>query len=345
MNDRYATYRKALELGAGRELSREHMESLGFTTEPLDGFWRCRAYKDGPFVPVAIFFAEGKQWVLKAGEPARDPEQTWTYCSRWPISEELFYAVSGGTPWPEEPPARNDNLPKTGDACVDLQAEFVAEQELALGFLKKPVATQEQADQIAIWSKRVGGILSKADTDFAVEKRPWIDGGKAVDERWRWRQDASALVKKLKASLDGWLNELDRRERERQRIERERAAELRAQAEEAERRAAEAAVKAEQDGIATLFQREAEEQADKLQEQAAAADREAQARKTSAGRTGAKVSLRTFVSAEITDFDALLTALKDRPEIKELVQTLANRAAKSGIALSGMKITEERRAA
>ena len=57
------------------------------------------------------------------------------------------------------------------------------------------------------------------------------------------------------------------------------------------------------------------------------------------------MSLRTFVSAEITDYDALLIALKDHSEVKELVQSLANRAAKSGVVLAGMKIVEERRAA
>src|SRR5690606_23805235 len=90
---------------------------------------------------------------------------------------------------------------------------------------------------------------------------------------------------------------------------------------------------------------EAAKEAERKAEAAAAADREAAARNAAAGRTGAKVALRTFTSAEVTDFDALLMALKDRPEIKEIVQTLANRAAKSGVELPGMKITEERRAA
>ncbi|MER8967700.1 hypothetical protein NKI25_18595 [Mesorhizobium sp. M0808] len=62
-------------------------------------------------------------------------------------------------------------------------------------------------------------------------------------------------------------------------------------------------------------------------------------------RTGAKVSLRTFVTAEITDYDALVMALKDRPEVREIIQTLANRAAKSGVEIAGMKAVEERRAA
>ncbi|MBP2462079.1 MULTISPECIES: hypothetical protein [unclassified Rhizobium] len=77
----------------------------------------------------------------------------------------------------------------------------------------------------------------------------------------------------------------------------------------------------------------------------AAAAKETQARNASAGRTGAKVSLRTFVFAEITDFDALLLALKDRAEIREVVETLANRAARSGVELAGMAIKSEQRAA
>ncbi len=41
----------------------------------------------------------------------------------------------------------------------------------------------------------------------------------------------------------------------------------------------------------------------------------------------------------------LETALKDRPEIRECVETLANRAAKSGVELPGMTISTEQRAA
>src|SRR5690606_25196695 len=94
------------------------------------------------------------------------------------------------------------------------------------------------------------------------------------------------------------------------------------------------------DQQSAIEREKARQEADRLAAEARAKEQEAAARKVSAGRTGARTSIRVEKKGEITDFDALLTALKDRAEIKELVQSLANRAAKAGVELPGMKIVE-----
>jgi hypothetical protein len=349
MSDAYAFWRKAIELGAGRELSREHLEQLGNTLEPQSGFWRRRAYKDGPYVAIAIWRdGTGKLWCMQNGRAKDCDDNLWASCCKWPITEELYHSVTDGGGWPEEPPTRQDNQPaKTGDAFVDLSAEYEAEREQAEDFLKKPITTQQQADTAAVWSKRIAAIAKKATDLHKVEKQPSLDEGRRVDDKWRdLKEQPADLSKRLKRHMDAFLQEQERVERERVRAAQAEADRIRREAEEAEKRAAEAALAVERaPGVASDLQAEAEAEADRLAKQAAEAEREAQAHNPNAGRTGAKVSLRTFVSARVTDYREAALALLTHPEMRALIDQLANRAVKAGTVLPGVEKVEERRAA
>lgn len=301
--------------------------------DPQCGFYRRRLFKDGPFVPVAIWRGDDGMIALVDGKAA-DAADIWTWVCDKPITEAEYRKVVAGEGWSDEPRAATvpSNMP--ADPFEALKIEFAAEQEVAAELLAKPVTDQNHADQIAVLTKRVTGIGTTAKNLHKAEKQPSLDEGRRIDTKWRdLKEEPDALSKKLKRHLDAYLNELDRQEKERQRIARQKADRIRREAEAA----AEAAA---QEGNA-----EAAAEAGRLEREAAAAAREAQARNASAGRTGAKVSLHTFTFATITDFDTLLMALKDRPEIRECVETLANRAAKSGVELPGMSITQEQRAA
>ncbi|MCB1460936.1 MAG: hypothetical protein KDJ90_00555 [Nitratireductor sp.] len=313
-----------------RELSREEMSKLGIhENQPECGYYRDRSGK-----AIAIFEQDG-EIVALAGGIASDPARAWSFGCKFPVTYEQYSAVAErGEPWPDEAPpvAAGDNL--SDDPCEALKQELEGERELAEQFLKDGITTKEQADKAATWAKRLGTLSKKADDLRKVEKQPHIDAGATVDAKWNpIRDDAKDLSTRLKRHLDAWLREQDRLERERQARAREEAERAQREAEEAARAAA-----ASDDA-------EAKARAEEAAEQAKQAERDAAERNAQAGRTGAKVSLRTFVSAEITDYDALLIALKDHSEVKELVQSLANRAAKSGVVLAGMKIVEERRAA
>lgn len=316
-------------------------------SDPQNGFYR-KKNRDGSLSPVAIFDHEGEKVALVNGV-ATDPASVWTWVCDKPVTEAAYSQAVAGAGWPDDPPTvKLSNV--SSDPHEALTQEFQGEIELAREFLAKPITTKEQADQAAIWSKRLATIAKKATDLHKVEKQPSLDEGRRVDDKWRDLKDGAAdWSKKLKRHLDDWLREQDRIERERQRLAREEAERVAREAEEARLAAERAAAQVEADGIsddATIQAKEAAEaEAARMAEQAAQAEREAQARNASAGRTGSKVALRTFTTAKITDFDALLLALKDRPEVVELVTTLANRAARSGVTLPGMEIIEERRAA
>lgn len=310
---------------AGKDMSkRTHMN------DPQPGFYRT---KRGD--AVAIWYDSGK---IVAKENARmvDAEDVWSWCCTAPVTHEAYTHRMEQGAWPDGAPPNpatiGHNMPD--DPAEALALELAGERELAEAFLKKPIQSEDDADKAAVWSKRLGNISKKADDHRKVEKQPHIDAGAAVDAKWNpIRDGAKEISTALKRHLDGWLRQKQAEEAERQRKAREEA--------EAKRRAAEEAARK-----ASAEDEAAKAEAERLAKEAAAAEKEAaQNHNASAGRTGAKVAMRTFTFAEITDYDALLTALKDRDEVKELVQSLANRAAKSGIELPGMKIIQEQRAA
>lgn len=301
---------------------------------PQAGFYRRRLHKDGPFVPVAIWRNAEGNVVALADDKLVDASDIWTWVCDKPITEAEYRKVCAGEGWSDEPRAATvpSNMP--ADPFEALKIEFAAEQEVAAELLAKPVSEKNHADQIAVLTKRLSAIKNRATDLHKVAKQPSLDEGRAVDSKWRdLKEEPDVLGKKLKRHLDAYLLEQQRQEQERQRAAREEADRIRR---EADAKAAEAA---------KAGNAEAAAEAERLQQEAAAKDRESETRNASAGRTGAKVSLRNYTVATITDFDALLMALKDRPEIRELVETLANRAARSGVELPGMTITQEQRAA
>ncbi|WP_028732107.1 hypothetical protein [Rhizobium leguminosarum] len=313
--------------------------------DPQQGYYRTR-FKDKPWEPVAIWFEDGK-WHAMRGERAIDASDIWTWCCRNPITYEAYTKAIEGGGWDDEPePSIGHNQPADLDPYEALLHEFASEKEQAEAFMKKPITTQAEADRAAIWSKRLSTIAKKATDLHKVEKQPHLDAGRNVDNKWReLKEEPDAISKKLKRHMDAFLQEEARKERERQAAARAEADRIQREADAARVAAEKAAAKNDNDAAAIAAQNNAIAEAERLAQQAAAAERDAQARNASAGRTGAKVSLRTFVFAEVTDFDALLMALKDRPEIKEVVDTLANRAARSGVELAGMAIRSEQRAA
>ncbi|TAV98468.1 hypothetical protein ELI24_08760 [Rhizobium ruizarguesonis] len=314
--------------------------------DPQQGYYRTR-FKDKPWEPVAIWFEDGK-WHAMRGDRQVDASDIWTWCCRNPITYEAYTKAIEGAGWDDEPeaPKMGHNLPADLSPFEALELEFASEKEQAEAFMKKPITTQAEADRAAIWSKRLSTIAKKATDLHRVEKQPHLDAGRNVDNKWReLKEEPDAISKKLKRHMDAFLQEEARKERERQAAARLEADRIQREADAARVAAEKAAAKNDNDAAAIAAQNNTIAEAERLAQQAAAAERDAQARNASAGRTGAKVSLRTFVFAEITDFDALLMALKDRPEIKEVVDTLANRAARSGVELAGMAIRSEQRAA
>lgn len=301
-------------------------------SEPEWGYYRTRA-KNGPWEPVAIWQDDEGNWLAYRNGREVQADAVWTWCCRHPIEHAAYEKAMAGEGFDDEPPAPAGIGDNSGEADPfdSIKIELAGEAEQVADFLKTEVSTQAAADRLGIWSKRLTDIAKRADTQRTVEKEPHLAASRAVDDKWRGIiADAKDWAAKAKKATEAFLIAKKRAEEARAREEAAKAAELRRQAEEAAR----SAQKAEQPN------EEAEAKRAELIRQAQEAEKAAEVRNAQAGRTGAKVSLRVEKRGEIVDYDALLTALKDRAEIKELVQSLANRAAKSGFELPGMKIVE-----
>lgn len=311
-------------------------------SDPQPGFYRMRARDEGAdMIPVAIW-VQGGELIVKAGDArAKEPEAVWTFCCRHPVSEEDYHDAMSGKGWKDTPPASptiGHNMPD--DPYEQIKLEFQGEAEIADELLSKPVKSEEDADKVANFAKRIALLGKKADELFSIEKRPLLDASRAVDDKWRdLREGAKSISTKLKRHIETFLAEQRRLEQERQRKAAEEAEAIRRKAEEAARKAENI-----QSNPNDPEQEAAALEAKRLQEEAAKAEREAKAKPVAVGRTGSKVSMRTFKSGKIVDYDKLVEALKDRDEMKELVQSLANRAARSDIELPGMEIITEERA-
>lgn len=333
MSDQYAWWRAALE-----DSSRIGKILPVHEGDPQPGFYRKRKHKDGPFIPVAIWMDDSGHMLAQIDGQPGDAVDIWTWCCREPVSYDDYKGYMDGKGWPDEAPptAGHNQPPESDDPHENLAREFEQEREQAEQFLKEPIKDRTRADMAASWSKKLATIAKKATDLHKVEKQPHLDAGRDVDDKWRdLKEEPKSLSTRIKRALDDFLREEDRKEQERQRKAAEEAARK-------QREADEAAQKAMSDGQDA----EAAKRAEIAAQEAEHAKREAERKDGgSAGRTGAKVSLRTFVSAKITDYDKALIALKDHPEMKALVEQLANRAVRAGHSLEGVERVEEKRAA
>lgn len=98
--------------------------------------------------------------------------------------------------------------------------------------------------------------------------------------------------------------------------------------------------------LTTPWLKKLEDQQKQEAEAAAAAGEPAAAtaRRPRAGTRGRSQTLKTFKYAEIEDYGKALAFFKESPDVRNLVQDLANRAVRAGITIPGTKVIEEQKA-
>jgi hypothetical protein len=304
------------------------------------GYYRCRR-KNGPWEPVGIYpDDDGVVVGLRNGKPVSDIQELFLWACRHPISYDQYIKAIEGGGFEDEPAAARGIGDNSGEADPfdALTMEYLGEKEMVEDFLKKPVKTQADADKMAIWKDRLSKIKSKAAALHKVEKQPFLDGGRAVDAKWRdLKEEPDSYIEKMRLHVKPFFDEKKRAEEERQRKARE-------EAEAARRAAEEAARKANESDQQSAAEREAAKQAaEEAAAKARQAEKEAEARKVTAGRTGARMGLRTEKVGVVTDYAkaaAALVAMK-HPDMLATIDTLAKRAGKAKMPFDGMEIREE----
>jgi hypothetical protein len=222
MSDQYENWRARLEAQA-------RGERLASTTEPDPGFYKRRMIKNGPFVPVWIYpRVDGKPWLARRTEgPGRvveiDAYKEWERCYGRAITKEEYLQVVGGGEWfgvdsivgeqsREDAEAVRSGSNQPADEAEVLKDQIshalagVGKYAKLKGWTKRKkvdvpvvdslIKSDEDLAHAQSMRARLNELAREADEKFHKEKDPITKQGKAVDERWRFRQDAenAALV-------------------------------------------------------------------------------------------------------------------------------------------------------
>jgi hypothetical protein len=298
---------------------------------PQPGYYKTRTRKDGPYVPVAIWTANG-ELACRVGNEIWDPVRVWTFCADKPVSKnDAKHAFEHGT-WPGDAPEIGHN---SGDLSLAEQiAEYAA---MALTWLKNSgVKDQVSADKAANYRAKLNQLKKDADDARTTEKAPHLSAAKAVDDKWRAPiAEATKAAEDIRAALTAFMVAEERRlkaEAEaRRKAEEERVAKERARIE------AERAEKMRVNPIAALTDQEPE---------LPIAPAEAEPVKIQAGgQRGRKTGLKTVTVYEVTDYEAALSHVKSHPDVIAAVEKVAKAQAKTGAAVPGVEARTEKVAA
>lgn len=316
-----------------------------------DGECQAGFYRDGDKA-VAVWFKDGELRCRVNGKDigANDAMDRWPFISKRPVSHEDYTArIESGT-WPGESAlvTQSNNAP-SDDSFEGIMAQIEemsreAERLMALGAAK----TQSQANEASDVADKLGKLFTKADNARKVEKQPHADAAAAVDDKWRPLTSAASIYKRLKdAVVEPFLKAQRIAKEKAEREAREAAARIAREAAEADADAKRATEEAARSGD-TQAAEKAKAAADAAAQRAAAAEANANtiaATPITAGTRGRKTSLRSVTVVTIEDRAAVLEFFKDRAELTDLLQSMANTAVKAGFTVPGTKVSKEQDAA
>ena len=181
------------------------------------GFYRKRKYKNGPWVPVAIWRDESGQLEgLCDGDDlnADQVAEIWTWICTEPISEETYRAVAeNGEPWPDEVRGLGDNKPPEDEGFSSLKEQIERVVQLAKDAIKSGIKDKTTADQAANIRDRLNELKKQADEKRRAEKKPHDDAGKEVQHKWKPIIDAAnEAATSLRGPIGKVLADLQRQE-------------------------------------------------------------------------------------------------------------------------------------
>lgn len=87
----------------------------------------------------------------------------------------------------------------------------------------RPIETDEEAAAYTDTAADIKGIIAQADAAFKVEKEPWLEGGRKVDNFFAFRKDLAAAVQRVVTALNDRANRLLAIQRAAEAAEAERA--------------------------------------------------------------------------------------------------------------------------
>jgi bacterioferritin (cytochrome b1) len=288
------------------------------------GFWRRRESRGGPFRPVAIWEEDGKLVALDDGREA-DPAELWSFICRFAVSEEFYRQRVETGKWPDEdnavaaslvPPPAGHNKPPT-DPLEVLRESIDTALKGVEDYSK--VTSDEAAAKAQSLRSRLLELSGTAEKEREQRKRPHFEAGKAVDEAWQ------PLVKMAKAGADAIRAAISAFETAQDKARKAAEAERQRLVQEAEKARLEA---------------EAAGKPAPIPVQAPPPPVEP-VKPQIRGAYGKAASKTVIKVAKVVDYDKAYLSLRTHPELKALIDQLAQRAVKAGVTVDGVEVEDQ----
>lgn len=291
------------------------------------GFWRKRASRGGPFLPVATWIQNGRMVAIVDGKET-DPAELWTYICRYPITEEQYHnRVQTGT-WHDmdsavdeslAPPPIGHNAPPQDDADI-LAAQIAAASANAKAY--ETITDDTTAAKAQSARARLNELSRDADKRREALKRPHLEAGKAIDTRW------NPLVKAAKAAADAIARALSAHETRKAR----EAAEVARNAEEERQR-----------DLAAELAQNPQAPPEFVAQHAPKAEPAPAPVTTIRGAYGRAAAVKAVKVARVTNYELAVPFFANDQGVRALVDKLAQRAVDADITPPGVEVTEERK--
>lgn len=303
--------------------------------EPQSGFYRA---KNGE--PVAFWRdREGSLYCHVGDGVAPEGPQVpewWMRVAKRPVTKADYDARRKTGRWPDMPEDRVlTNLPS--DPYAALKAEVDDKIAQAVDFLEREVSpiTKTKSDMARNIQAQLLDLVKRATVMHVAEKAPHLAAGRAVDDRFRFRETVENVAKRLRGVFETFMRAEERRLREeaQAKFEAERAA----AENERHRLIAERAIKLDADPIAALTDPPVELPVVPIAPEPV--------KVMAGGGVGRRAGLRTEYRGVIDDYAAALGHFAAHPDVKALVTKLVNaavRAGKSETRIPGVTVHEER---
>lgn len=291
--------------------------------EPQSGFFR-RKVADGSMVGIAIWYDGDKPVALVSGKPA-NPNTAWISGAKNPVSEEFYREWESNGVWPDDhkivAPSASPGSNEPTDEAEMLRDQIESARAGAADYAK--VESDEQAAKAQSLRSRLLELSRNADKRRTELKKPFLEGGKAVDTKWQ------PLVNAAKEVADAIAKSMSAWETKKAKA----AAEAQRQTDEERRRREDEARAAEQAGKPAP--------APVLDLEPVPTPPPTTRIKGGYGRAAA-VKVVNVVTA-VTDFDALVQ--RYRPAVLVLVTERAQKDIDAGFEVPGVTVEERRKVA
>lgn len=216
-------------------------EKPQYTEIPEYGFYRLKRARSegGGWGDAVAFWYHGDAPQCSRAGKAAEPSKFWLSAAPNPVTYAEYLAWFANGQWhddvkhaPKDAGAGdNSNALPADEAMRDQIVSVRAEFDEWFASIGGRIIAQDQADKAAAYKDRLQRLKGDAENSRTSEKKPHLDAGRAVDEKWRPIVDDAANG--VKAALSAVAPYLD----EQRKIQLEAAAAARAAAAEAARAA------------------------------------------------------------------------------------------------------------